>query len=203
MDNNVMFKIGYGLYVLSARLDGYDNGCIINTFMQTAENPNKVVCAVNKANYTCEMIRKSGEFNVSLLDESADFSLFKRFGYQSGRDTDKFKDFDKTERSKNGLIYISCHTNSYISCRVISENDMGSHILFTAQVTDAVMLQDTRSLSYDYYQNNIKPGRSSEEQKKTGWICKICGYIYEGEELPADYICPICKHGASDFEKLQ
>lgn len=199
MDTKALFKIGYGLYVLTAK-DEKDNGCIINTVMQVTSNPLQVAIAVNKRNYTNEMIQKTRKFNLSILSEKADFSIYEHFGYKSGRDTDKFATFYDTQRSPNGLLYITKGTNAYTSAYVQHEMDLGTHSLFIGQLVASESLSDDKSATYDYYQNNVKP--KTENTAKKGWRCKICGYIYEGEDLPADYICPVCKHGAIDFEKL-
>ncbi len=200
MDMSVMFKIGYGLYVLTAKDDAKDNGCIINTVMQVTSNPLQVAIAVNKKNYTNEMIQKTRKFNLSILSEKADFEIYKHFGYQSGREVDKFASFTEAKRSPNGVLYITKGTNAYISAYVQQEVDLGTHSLFIAQLVAAESLSDDKFATYDYYQNFVKP--KPENVAKKGWRCKICGYIYEGENLPADYICPICKHGAIDFERL-
>lgn len=200
MDTSVMFKIGYGLYVLTAKDDAKDNGCIINTVMQVTSNPLQVAIAVNKKNYTNEMIQKTRKFNLSILSEKADFEIYKHFGYQSGREVDKFASFTEAKRSPNGVLYITKGTNAYISAYVQQEVDLGTHSLFIAQLVASESLSDDKSATYDYYQNFVKP--KPENVAKKGWRCKICGYIYEGENLPADYICPICKHGAIDFERL-
>lgn len=199
MDTNVLFKISYGLYVLTAK-DEKDNGCIINTVMQVTSTPLQIAIAVNKRNYTNEMIQKTRKFNLSVLSEKADFSIYEHFGYKSGRDIDKFATFYETKRSPNGLLYITKGTNAYMSAYVQHEMDLGTHSLFIGQLVASESSSDDKSATYDYYQNNVKP--KPENIAKTGWRCKICGYIYEGEELPDDYICPICKHGAIDFEKL-
>lgn len=200
MDMSVMFKLGYGLYVLTAKDDAKDNGCIINTVMQVTSNPLQVAIAVNKKNYTNEMIQKTRKFNLSILSEKADFEIYKHFGYQSGREVDKFASFTEAKRSPNGVLYITKGTNAYISAYVQQEVDLGTHSLFIAQLVASESLSDDKSATYDYYQNFVKP--KPENVAKKGWRCKICGYIYEGENLPADYICPICKHGAIDFERL-
>ena len=199
MDTKALFKIGYGLYVLTAQ-DEKDNGCIINTVMQVTSNPLQVAIALNKKNYTNEMIQKTRKFNLSILSEKADFSIYEHFGYKSGRDTDKFATFCDVKRSPNGLLYITKGTNAYLSAYVQNEIDLGTHSLFIGQLVASESLSDDKSATYDYYQNNVKP--KPENTVKKGWRCKICGYIYEGEDLPVDYICPICKHGAVDFEKL-
>ena len=199
MDSSVLFNIGYGLYVVTAK-DEKDNGCIINTVMQVTSDPLQIAIAVNKRNLTQQMISKTRKFNVSILTEEADFEMFKHFGYQSGRDIDKFANFFDVKRSSNDLYYITKNTNSYISAYVQQEIDLGTHSLFIGQLVASERLSEAPTVSYDFYQKNIKPKAQSENKK--GWRCKICGYIYEGETLPADFICPICKHGATDFEKL-
>ena len=199
MDTKALFKIGYGLYVLTAN-DEKDNGCIINTVMQVTSNPLQIAIAVNKRNYTTAMIQKTRKFNISVLSEKADFNIYKHFGYQSGKDVNKFENFSDTKRSPNGVLYITSGTNAYMSAYVQQEIDLGTHFLFIGQLVASENLSDDKSATYEYYQNNVKP--KPETNNKKGWRCKICGYIYEGEELPADYVCPICKHGAVDFEKL-
>ena len=199
MDNKAFFNIGYGLYVLTTN-ENKDNGCIINTFMQVTDTPKRVVLAVNKNNLTCTELQASGVFNVSVIDESADFEMFKCFGFRSGRTCHKFDDFSDAERAENGVLYITKSTNAYFSGRVIEQKDLGTHILFIADVTEAEVLSDKKTVTYTYYQEKIKP---APETKKKGWVCKICGYVYEGEELPDDFICPLCKHPASDFEKIK
>ena len=198
MDNNVMFKISYGLYVLTAQDGEKSNGCIINTLEQVTTTPNKVTIAVNKSNYTHDMILKTGRFNASILSEKADFDTFKHFGFQSGRDVDKFSNYP-AEISENGIPYITKGTNGFISAEVISTVDLGTHTLFVANVTDGKVLSDDSSATYDYYHKHIK---EAPQKKSKGWVCKICGYVYEGDELPDDFVCPLCKHGAADFEKL-
>lgn len=203
MNNEAMFNLSYGLFVLTSAFDGKDTGCIINTAIQVTNEPNQISIAVNKANFTNEVIEKSGKFNLSVLSESADFDTFRHFGFQSGRDVDKFADYPNCKRSADGLYYITKGTNAYISATVKQSVDLGSHMLFIASVDDMEVLSDEASATYDYYQSDIKP--KPEQQASTGktaWRCKVCGYIYEGEELPADFICPLCKHPASDFEKI-
>lgn len=200
MDNKVLFNIGYGLYVLTANEGEKDNGCIINTVMQVTSDPLQIAIAVNKKNYTNEMIQRTKKFNVSILSESSKFEIFKHFGFQSGRNVDKFASFYDTKRSPNGVLYITQNTNSYMSAYVKQEIDLGTHTLFIARLVAAEILSEEPTVTYTYYQNNIKPKPQKTEKK--GWICKICGYIYEGEYLPPDFICPICKHGVSDFERV-
>ena len=201
MDKNVMHNIGYGLYVLTAKENDKQNGCIINTLIQLTSTPNRVSIAVNKQNYTHDMILRTGKFNVSLLTENTPFDVFKNFGFQSGRDCDKFADFKNYKEAANGINYITDYTNSYLSATVESTIDLGTHTLFIALVDDGEVLSKEPSLTYAYYHKNIKP--RPEKTSKKGWRCKICGYIYEGETLPSDFVCPICKHGAEDFEKIE
>ena len=201
MDTKALFKIGYGLYVLTAYENGKDNGCIINTVMQVTSDPCQIGICVNKMNYTNQMIQRTKKFNVSILSESAKFDTFKHFGFQSGANTDKFANFYDTKRTPNGLLYITKDTNAFMSAYVKQEIDLGTHTLFIGQLVASEILSDIPTVTYDFYQKNIKP--KPEETKKSGWRCKICGYVYEGEELPPDYICPLCKHGAADFEKIQ
>lgn len=203
MDNKAMYKLSYGLFVLTSSIDGRDNGCIINTAVQVTSEPNCISIAVNKANYTEEIIQKSGKFNISVLSEKAPFELFQRFGFQSGRDVDKFAGFSKCERSANGLYYVSEGTNAFLSASVKQKIDLGSHTLFIALVDDMEVLSEAPSATYAYYQSDIKPKPEKKVSAgKTVWRCSVCGYTYEGEDLPADFICPICKHPAADFEKV-
>jgi len=205
MNTKAMYAISYGLFVVTARVGEKDNGCITNTVAQVTSDPNRITVAVNKANFTCGMIHESGVFTASVISEAASFELFKRFGFQSGRDVDKFDGFQAWKRAENGTAIITEGTNAWISAKVEQEVDLGTHILFIASVTDMDVISDTPSATYTYYQNHIKPkpeavGKTPEG--KTVWRCIICGYEYEGEELPEDFICPICKHPASDFEKV-
>ncbi len=202
LEPSSFFKLSYGLFVLSAKNAEKDNGCIINTVLQVTDSPKRLLIAVNKANYTHEMIAKTGAFNVSVLTEGAPFKLFRHFGFQSGRDTDKFADFSHVSRSANGLLYLNKYANAYFSCSVISSADYGTHTVFVAEVSEARVLHDDASVTYDFYFKHIKPSPQPAAQKK-GFVCKICGYVYEGDPLPPDFVCPICKHGASDFEPLQ
>ena len=198
---NPMFNIPYGLYVVTTNSGGKDNGCISNTVIQVTAEPNRISVALNKANLTTEMIAKSMKLTVSIISESASFDLFKHFGFQSGRDTNKFADFTDCKRLANGTLAITTGTNAYISATVSQTVDVGTHIIFFADVTEMEVISDDKTATYDYYQQNIKP--KPQKPKKTVWRCRICGYEYEGEELPADFICPICKHPASDFEKIE
>ncbi len=202
MDQKVMQKLSYGLFVLTAKDGDKDNGCIINTAIQVTSEPNRISIAVNKGNYTHDMVLKTGVFNVSILSEAAKFDTFKHFGFQSGRDTDKAVGITY-KRSANDVIYLdSAEVNAYISGKVIQTVDLGTHTLFIADVTDGEVLNPEASATYAYYFAHIKPAPAQKEESKKGWICTICGYIYEGDPLPADFICPVCKHPASDFKKL-
>ncbi len=200
MNTDALFKIGYGLYVLTCNEHGKDNGCIVNTVMQVTSNPCQIAVCVNKNNFTTGMIQNTKKFNISILTEGTDFDVFKNFGYQSGRNVEKFASFTDVKRSPNGIYYISQNTNAYLSAYVHQEIDLGSHIMFIAELVEAEVLSQALTLTYDYYQKYIKPKPQSSDKK--GWRCKICGYIYENEELPQDFICPICKHGAVDFERI-
>ena len=205
MDNKAMYKLSYGLFVLTAKDGDKNSGCIINTAIQAASEPNQISICVNKANYTHDMVLNSGAFNVSVISEAAKFELFKRFGFSSGRDTDKFADFDGYGTAGNGIRYVTDGTNAYMSVKVEKTVDLGSHTMFIGTITDMEVLSDTASATYAYYFENIKPkpeavGKTSDGQ--TIWRCRICGYEYVGEELPEDFICPICKHPASDFDKV-
>lgn len=205
MNRKAMYKLSYGLFVLTAREADKDNGCIINTAIQAASEPEQLSICVNKANYTHDMIERTGEFTVSVLDQSAAFDLFKHFGFQSGRDTDKFDGYDKCRRGNNGIYYITEGTNAYISVRVSKTTDLGSHTMFIGEITDMEVLSENPSVTYDYYHNNIKPKPQTgakTDDSQTVWRCIICGYEYTGENLPGDFICPLCKHPASDFEKI-
>ena len=203
MDPKTMYRLTYGLFVLTARHDGRDSGCIINTAGQVTSTPNRISIAVNKDNFTHELVKASGKFNISILSEEADFDLFRHFGFQSGRTVDKFADFADCKRSENGLFYVTRGTNAYISATVEQALDLGTHTLFIASVDDMEVLSPAPSATYAYYQSNIKPRpEKAAPQGKTTWRCTVCGYVYEGETLPADYICPLCKHPASDFEKV-
>ena len=200
MDKAAMYKLTSGLFVLTAKEGEKDNGCIINTAMQVTTSPNRIIIVVNKQNYTHDMIMRTKTFNVSCLSENASFEVFKHFGFQSGKDVDKMEG-KSYPRAENGIVYVEDMANAYISGKVVSETDLGTHTMFLADVTDAKVLGDAESVSYSYYQKNIKP--APQPAKKKGWVCKICGYVYEGEDLPEDFICPLCKHPASDFEPLK
>jgi len=199
VDSKAFEKIACGLFVLTAN-DSKQNGCIINTAMQVSNAPFKVSIAVNRQNLTHDMIEKTGIFNLSVLTESTDFELFKHFGFRSGRTVDKFDRFTDYAVSENGVAYIT-KANAYFSCKVLETVDCGSHTLFVAEVTEAKVLNTESSATYSYYHSDIKP-RPQDAEKKNGYRCKVCGYVYEGDTLPDDFICPLCKHGAEDFEPI-
>ena len=206
MDNTVVQKISYGLFVLTANKDGKDNGCIINTVTQVTDNPNQITIAVNKLNYTHDLIAETKKFTVSIISEAANFELFKRFGFQTGKKVNKFEGFNAVKRTENGTLAITEGINSYISANVKQIIDVGTHTIFLADVIDMQKLNDTPSATYAYYHANIKPKPQSVGKNAKGetiWRCTVCGYEYEGEELPKDFICPICKHPATDFEKVE
>ncbi|MCI8387189.1 MAG: MBL fold metallo-hydrolase [Clostridiales bacterium] len=202
LDPAAFFKLSYGLFVLSAKDGSKDNACIINTAQLLTDTPKRITVSVNKANLTHDMILKTGVFNVSVLTESVPFDVFKDFGFVSGRNVDKFDGRSDIARSANGLCYLTSHVNALISGKVTDTVDKGTHTLFIADVTDARVLSNEKSVTYDYYFEHIKPKPQPVEENKKGFVCKICGYVYEGDTLPADYICPLCKHGAEDFEPL-
>ena len=210
MDNKAMFKLSYGLFVLTAKAGDKMNGCITNTAIQVASAPNQISFAVNKANYTHEMLIGAKAANISVISEAADFELFKHFGFQSGRDVDKFANFSEYKLAENGIPYITKGTNAYFSIDIKQTVDLGSHTLFIGEPTVMEVLSDAASATYGYYQSNIKPkqeAKSADTDKLPEgmhkWRCKICGYEYVGETLPDDYICPVCKHPASDFELVE
>ena len=202
MDISALNNISCGLFVLTAKDGDKQNGCIINTVMQVTATPVKISVTVAKTNHTTDMIKNTGEFVVSCIDETAKFSLFERFGFASGKDVNKFDGFSGYKTTPNGINCITESTNAYICAKVIETVDVGTHYMFIAEVTDAEVLSDKASATYAYYHANIKPKPQVKPSEKTRWVCKICGYIYEGEELPEDYVCPLCNHPASDFEKV-
>ncbi len=202
MDTTALFKVGYGLYVLTAKAESKNNGCIINTVLQVTSAPPFVgVITVNKQNYTHDLIMNAREFNLSILTTETPFAVFKHFGFQSGREVDKFNGYDSIARSENGIIYLTNCANAYLSFKVLDTIDFGSHTMFKAEIVDGKVLSNAESVTYSYYQQHIKP--KPQEVQKNGYRCKICSYVYEGEPLPPDFVCPICKHGAADFEKIQ
>lgn len=200
MNKKVLHNLTCGLYVLSSKSGDKTGGCIINTAMQVTSTPLRMTVTVNKDNFTHDLIQKSGVFALSLLDQSAPFGLFQHFGFQSSRDVDKFAGLN-TGTDANGVPYLTWSSCGYVSCKVVSTLDLGTHTQFLADVVDGDLLSDTPAVSYDYYQSSIKPKPEVKSETK-GWRCTICGYIYEGETLPEDYICPLCKHGPEAFEKI-
>ena len=198
MNTKALNNISYGLYVLFSRSGQKSNGCIINTFMQQASDPMTVSVTVNKNNLTHDLIAESGRLNVSVLDQTADFSVFRHFGFSSGRDTDKISGYEGLSTGANDIPYLSDHVNSFFSCKVIDETDLGTHTQFVATVGACDVLSDEESLTYAYYHKHVKP---QPEKKIPGWKCSICGYILEQESVPEDFVCPICKHGPEVFEK--
>ena len=202
MDPKAMFNISYGIFMLATKDGDRINGCITNTCMQVAMSPTRVAIACINKNLTCEMIKKSGVFAMSILDQSTTFDTIKRFGMQSGRNVDKFEGLSCPVDEK-GIPYLPFQTCAVLSCHVVSQEDLGSHTLFIAEVDDAIRSSENAPLTYNDYQNNVKPKPAAQVQKKIkGWRCKICGYVYEEPVLPADFICPLCGHPASDFEPV-
>ena len=199
-DLSALFKIGYGLYVVTANDGKRDNGLIVNTVTQVTNTPNRIAVTINKENYSHHVIKQTGIMNVNCLSTDAPFSIFERFGFQSGRNTDKFADFE-TLRSDNGLAFLPRYINALMSLKVEQYVDLDTHGMFICSVTESRVLSDKDTMTYTYYQENVKP--KPETEGKKGYVCKVCGYIYEGDVLPEDFICPLCKHGASDFEEIQ
>ncbi len=208
MDTKAMYKLSYGLFVCTAVQGDKINGCIINTAIQVASDPNRISIAVNKANLTHDMVKATGQCNVSVISTDAKMDLFKHFGFQTGKTVDKFADYTDYKMADNDIPYITVGTNAYFSLKVEHEVDLGSHTLFICEPTEMVVLSDTPSCTYAYYQDNIKPkpqpvDTSAAPKGETVWKCRICGYEYVGEGMPDDFICPICKHGKEDFEKIE
>lgn len=199
IENGAMYKISYGLYMLTTTDGAKQNGCIVNTVAMLTDNPKRITLFVNKSNYSCELLKKTGVFNVSVLTESAPFELFKQFGFVSGREKDKFEG-GKYATSENGLYYLPEHTNAFLSGKVVDSYDYGTHTLFVAEVTEGKKLSEEKSVTYEYYQQNIKVRPQVAPTDKEKWVCKVCGYVHEGP-LPEDFVCPWCKHPASDFER--
>ncbi len=194
-----IYNISYGVFVLTVKEGEKKNGCIINTLMQVTSTPNQVSITVNKDNLTTEILKNTGAFNVSIIDKTATFDLIKRFGFASGKTTDKFGNFNGFKEANNGIPYITEGCNSYVSCKVVKTIDVGTHLTFVAEVLDDVVLNENKPLTYAEYLSDVKP--KPQTTTKTSYVCKICGYVYEGEELPKDFVCPICKHGVEDFER--
>ena len=198
-DLSALFHIGYGLYIVTSNDGKRDNGLIVNTVSQVTNTPNRIAVTINKDNYSHHVIRNTGIMNLNILDTSAPFEIFQKFGFQSGRAVDKFAD-EQVLRSDNGLVFLSRHINAFISLKVESYVDLDTHGMFICSITESRVMADTETMTYTYYQNHVKP--QPETQGKKGYVCKVCGWIYEGEELPEDIVCPLCKHGAADFEPI-
>ena len=201
MSSNPMHNLTYGLFILAVRDGINENGCIINTCTQITSKPDVISFAVNKQNHTSDILLKTGEFNISILSEDVKFETITRFGMQSGRSVDKLNNI-KVEHGSNGIFYISYESNAVIFGKVKQVIDVGSHNLFIANVISSKILSAVPSVTYSYYQNHIKKNQLPKTSKHA-WRCKVCGYVYEGENLPPDFICPLCKHPASDFEQVQ
>ena len=199
-DMTALFKIGYGLYVVTSNDGKKDNGLIVNTVTQLTSSPNRVAVAINKENYSHHVIKQTGIMNVNCLSVDAPFDVFKSFGFVSGRAVDKFAG-QTPPRSDNGLVFLEKHINAFMSLKVEQYMDMGTHGLFICSITEARVMNDRETMTYSYYQANVKP--KPETNVKKGYVCKVCGYVYEGDELPEDFVCPLCKHGAQDFEPLK
>ncbi|MDD6284285.1 MAG: flavin reductase [Firmicutes bacterium] len=199
-DLTALFKIGYGLYVVTSNDGKKDNGLIVNTVSQVTSSPNRVAVCINKQNYSHHVIKQTGIMNVNCLSVDAPFSLFENFGFQSGRTVDKFADKEPF-RSDNGLAFLPNYINSFMSLKVEQYVDLDTHGMFICSVTEARVISDKETMTYTYYQDNVKPKPNTEGKK--GWVCKVCGYVYEGDKLPDDFVCPLCKHGAADFEPIK
>jgi len=199
-DLSALFRIGYGLYVVTSHDGKKDNGLIVNTVSQVTSTPNRIAVTINKDNYSHHVIKQSGKLNINCLSEDAPFSVFEKFGFVSGRNVDKFAG-EELLRSDNGLVFLSRYINAFMSLKVEQYVDLDTHGMFICSITEARVLSDKNTMTYTYYQNNVKPKPKTEGKK--GFVCKICGYVYEGETLPDDFICPLCKHGAADFEEIK
>lgn len=199
MNAKALFQLSYGLYVAASKFDKKMNGCIVNTVMQVTSNPLQIAVAINKENLTCEITQKSKMLSLSVLSETAPFSLFQHFGFQSGKTTDKFIDYPFALTSQE-LPYLKEHTTAFIDCKVTDTVDLGTHVLFICSVNDCDVISGEKAMTYSFYHEFVKPKPESSSVK--GWRCTVCGYVYEGEELPPDFVCPWCKHGIEDFEKI-
>lgn len=213
MNEKALFQIGYGLYLVAANEKGKDNACIVNTVMQVTQNPIRLLVSVSNQNLTHDMIKNTGKLTVSVLTEKTPFAVYSHFGYQSGKTVDKFEDFEDVTRCANGCYRLNRNSSAYFCGTVCESIALDTHTMFLVEVTDADIVSTQAPVTYDYYQKYVKqpykpaPKKAEAANVKTGkatnsYVCKICGYVYEGESLPEDYICPICKHGAADFEQL-
>jgi flavin reductase (DIM6/NTAB) family NADH-FMN oxidoreductase RutF len=199
-DPAALFNIGYGLYVVTSNDGKKDNGLIVNTVTQVTNTPNRIAVTINKSNYSHHIIKQSGKMNINCLTVDAPFKVFEAFGFVSGRNVDKFANCEVL-RSANGLVFLPRYINSFMSLKVEQYIDLDTHGMFICSVSEARVISDRETMTYTYYQNNVKP--KPETEGKKGYVCKICGYVYEGDVLPEDYICPLCKHGAADFEPIK
>jgi len=199
-DLKALFNIGYGLYVVTSNDGKKDNGLIVNTVTQVTSTPNRIAVCINKQNYSHHVIQQTGVMNINCLSVDAPFSVFEQFGFRSGRNTDKFEG-EEVLRSDNGLVFLQRYINAMMSLKVVQYVDLGTHGMFICDVTEARVLSDKETMTYTYYQKNVKPKPQTEGKK--GFVCKICGYVYEGDELPDDFVCPLCKHGPADFEPIK
>ncbi len=199
MNMKALFQIGYGLYAVTSHDGKKDNGLIVNTVIQVTSTPDRIAVTINKQNYSHDIIKETGKMNVNCLTVETPFRVFEALGFVSGRNMDKFKDCEPL-RSENGLIVLPRYINAFMSLQVEQYIDLDTHGMFICTITEADVLSDLETMTYSYYHKNVKP--KPKVEKKKGYVCKICGYIHEGEELPEDFVCPICKHGASDFEPL-
>ena len=200
LDPKALFKIGYGLYVVTSKDGNKDNGCIVNTVSQLTDTPLRVAVNINKLNYSHDLIKKTGVLNVNCLNNEAPFSVFQDYGFRSGRDCDKFEG-KEVLRSENGLVVLPNYVNAFFSLKVDNYVDLGTHGMFICSVTESKIINNIETMTYNYYQANVKPKPNTE--KKKGYVCKVCGYVYEGDTLPEDIVCPLCKHGAADFEEIK
>lgn len=200
VDPTALFSIGYGLYVVSCNDGNKDNALVVNTVTQVTNTPDRVAVTINKQNYSHDVIKSSGIMNVNCLTTETPFALFEWFGFNSGRDVNKFA-ANEQRRSGNGLVILPDYINAYISLKVEQYVDLDTHGMFICTVTESAVVSNKETMTYTYYHKNVKPRPKAEGKK--GYVCKICGYVYEGDELPADFICPICKHGAADFEPIK
>jgi len=213
VNEKALFQIGYGLYLVAANENGKDNACIVNTVMQVTQNPIRLLVSVSNQNLTHDMIKNTGKLTISVLTEKTPFAVYSHFGYQSGKKVDKFEDFEDVTRCANGCYRLNRNSSAYFCGTVCESIALDTHTMFLVEVTDADIVSTQAPVTYDYYQKYVKqpykpaPKKAEAANAETGkatnsYVCKICGYVYEGESLPEDYICPICKHGAADFEQL-
>ena len=200
-DMKALFSIGYGLYVVTSNDGKKDNGLIVNTVVQLTDNPFRVMVSINKDNYSHHVIKQTGIMNVNCLNIETPFKVFQQFGFQSGRNIDKFKNEKEVLRSDNGLVFLSRYINAFFSLKVEDYKDLGTHGMFICSVSEARVINNVDTMTYTYYQNNVKP--KADTKGKKGFVCKVCGYVYEGDILPDDFVCPLCKHGAADFEEIK